>query len=200
MKPIKLLLFISLVLVGCQKKETGTTPEAASDQAPQIPVASNPMAAENTFTHIGGFSNMEFTEEHQYGSEVDLWKAGDRVVGTFSNSEGLAGDTPTGMLQSVVYHEQTGAISFEAKLTMGQHYCKEHKDIPSKDLFQFEGIIGEESLIGVLRQLDALHNNRLSGDEKKVELKRIKGEMPTQTYNQWMEQIERILSFRGPKW
>jgi hypothetical protein len=200
MKLIKSLVFISLVLVGCQKKESAQPSEAASDPLSQVPAASSPIAAENGFAHMGVFSNMEFTDEHQYGSEVDLWKAGDKVVGRFSHSAGLAWDTPTGMLQKVIYNEQTGAISFEAKLTMGQHYCKEHKDIPSHDLFQFEGMVGEESLTGVLRLLDGLHGNRISGDEQTVELKRTKGETPIQSYNQWVEQNEIIINFRGPKW
>ena len=39
------------------------------------------------FTTVGSFSSMEFTEAHQYGSEVQLWKEGSNLLGLFSYSE-----------------------------------------------------------------------------------------------------------------
>lgn len=199
MRLANFLLLISVCLAGCHNLGTNCRSEKAPEVTSGV-TANDLVQAEEAFTHVGTFSNMEFTEEHQYGSEVQLWKADGKIVGQFSNSEGLAGDTPAGLLQKVFYNEQTGAIRFEAKLTMGQHFCKEHKGTPTRDLFKFEGSLTESSLKGVLRQLDALHGYRPSVEQKQVELKRVKTEVPTQTYNQWVEQTGIVLRFRGPKW
>ena len=48
---------------------------------------------------IGRFSDIRYTEEHAYGHAVTLWRGGDCVFGLFENSEGPAGDTPTGLLK-----------------------------------------------------------------------------------------------------
>src|SRR5438046_1449435 len=71
---------------------------------------------------VGEFSNMRFTDEHAYGYGVELWRQGDTLFGLFSASEGLAGDTPTGMLEDVKFDSRTRKLSFKAKLTIGAAY------------------------------------------------------------------------------
>ena len=56
---------------------------------------------EASLTVVGEFSNMQFTEEHAYGNSVQLWHHGDKLFGFFEASEGLAGDTPAGLLDEV---------------------------------------------------------------------------------------------------
>ena len=51
---------------------------------------------EAPMTVVGEFTNMRFTQEHQYGYELTLWRAGGCLVGFFHRAEGLAGDTPMG--------------------------------------------------------------------------------------------------------
>jgi hypothetical protein len=119
---------------------------------------------------FGRFSNMRFTEEHQYGSEVALWKTGNLLIGHFMHSEGLAGDTPTGLIENVNYDPNSGEIGFQAKLSMGDHFCKEHNGVPSRDIFVFKGILKGKIMSGVIKQLNALHDNELVGTEK-VQLK-----------------------------
>jgi len=199
MRLTRCFVILALTLTGCQKLASVSRLESASDDR-SGPSSSLRNQSANSTAHIGNFSNMTFTSEHQYGAEVQLWRAGGEVVGLFSYSEGLAGDTPAGMLQNVVYNQQTGVVSFEAKLTTAQHLCKEHNGTPSRDLFQFEGSLKDGLLTGVLRQLDALHDNRLFGDEQKVELARNKHDEPLQTYNEWMAETQMVLRFRGPKW
>src|SRR5689334_24629497 len=60
---------------------------------------------------IGEFSNMRYTEDHAYGYEVELWRDRDAVIGLLFVSEGLQGDTPTGVLKNVRFNSRTGAMS-----------------------------------------------------------------------------------------
>jgi hypothetical protein len=152
---------------------------------------------------FGRFSNMKFTQEHQYGSEVALWKTGNVLIGHFLHSEGLAGDTPTGLIENVNYDPKSGAIGFQAKLSMGDHFCNEHKGVPSRDIFLFKGILNGKIMSGVIKQLDALHDNELVRTEK-VQLKNtgIDGAFDPEpsTYAEWEKESRQILEFRGPKW
>jgi hypothetical protein len=152
---------------------------------------------------LGSFSNIRFTEEHQYGSEIQLWKDDTDLWGLFLHSEGLIGDTPIGLLQNVHYNLQTGDMSFMAKLTTGRHFCKIHKDVPSQDLFNFEGKLSKSSVSGVLKRSDALHPEEPPTEEKVV-LKRIAAEESNQilyqSRSEWEAASKEVLKFRGPKW
>jgi hypothetical protein len=152
-------------------------------------------------TSLGTFSNYRFTEEHQYGTGVQLWQEGTSLFGLFSNSQGLMGDTPTGVLEKVSFDSKTGHITFTARLTMGLHSCKVHKSVPGQDIFHFEGVLSNMSLSGTLRHADNLHQEQAPTEEKIV-LKRSDEWVVTQYRNreQWETAMKDILRFRGPKW
>ena len=150
---------------------------------------------------LGEYSNMRSTGEHQYGSSIMLWRAGKSYIGHFSNSEG-AGDTPMGMLENVVYNAKTGRISFSAKLTMGSHHCKEHSDIPSRDLIEFNGQLKRESLVGEITFKDMLHDGKVASKQEAV-LKKAAGGGESffgKAYGEWQARTRTILEARGPKW
>jgi len=155
------------------------------------------------FMTIGSFSNMRFTEEHQYGAEVQLWKEGGELLGLFSYSEGLIGDTPTGLLEHMKYDPGTGNISFEARLTTGQHFCRIHKNVPSHDLFSFRGKLSRSSVSGVLKRSDHLHPETPAPEERVV-LRRAIGNHTSQadyrSRSEWSIASAEILKLRGPKW
>lgn len=153
------------------------------------------------FVFLGQFSNYRFTEEHQYGAGIALWQDGKTPLGLFSYSEGLIGDTPTGLLEKLSFDRKTGKISFTAKLTMGRHYCKVHNDVPSQDLFTFEGVMRNKTISGKLTQADGLHLDQAPTDENVV-LKAVPKASAIQytNRNQWESIIRNILKFRGPKW
>src|SRR5689334_12968176 len=88
---------------------------------------------------VGEFSNMRFTGEHAYGYSVQVWRAGGQLVGLFLASEGLAGDTPAGILENVTFDTRTGALSFRAKLSIGSDVQANGSQAPSWDLFEFTG-------------------------------------------------------------
>ncbi len=152
-------------------------------------------------TYLGAFSNYRFTEEHQYGIGVQIWQEGTDLFGLFSNSQGLMGDTPTGLLEKISFNSKTGHIAFTAKLTMGLHSCKIHERVPSQDIFHFEGALSNMSLSGTLRHADNLHQEQAPTEEKIV-LKKSEELVVTQYRNreQWEAEMKDILKFRGPKW
>lgn len=153
------------------------------------------------FCALGQFSNYRFTEEHQYGVKVKLWEDGETVLGLFSYSRGLAGDTPTGMLENVSFDRTTGKISFIAKLTMGAHYCKIHDDVPSRDLFSFEGVVNKSSIFGKLKHADGLHLDKPPTEENIILKKTEEVELVSYRSRSELEtSMKSILKFRGPKW
>ena len=115
----------------------------------QAPVHAQPvdddcarLAPDARIAPLARFSNMRYTEEHAYGYDVLLWQAGDCLVGMLQHSEGLIGDTPMGLLESVEFDPSTGAIAFAAKLTMGLKAAVEDGEAvyrPSRDYFTFTG-------------------------------------------------------------
>lgn len=155
------------------------------------------------FVFLGQFSNYRFTEEHQYGADIELWQDGKTPLGLFSYSEGLIGDTPTGLLEKLSFDRKTGKISFTAKLTMGRHYCKVHHDIPSRDLFIFEGVMRDKSISGKLKRADGFHLDQAPTEEDVVLEKADAAYSVPYAYttrSQWESSIRDILKFRGPKW
>lgn len=150
---------------------------------------------------LGMFSNFRFTEEHQYGASVQLWREGEAVFGLFSYSQGLIGDTPAGMLEKVSFDSETGHISFVARLTMGLHGCKVHGNVPSQDIFYFDGVLSKTSLSGTLKQADNLHKEQAPTEENIV-LKKSDDWVvtPYMSREQWETGMKDMLRFRGPKW
>jgi hypothetical protein len=152
----------------------------------------------------GAFSNMRFSEEHAYGYIVELWRAGKCLFGLFESSEGLAGDTPTGMLNQIRHDGATGRLVFEARLTMGITKPKNATDwVPSRDLFHFSGHLSARVLRGKLTQSDGLRPE-LSSVKRDVILPLSTQQqelmIPAATYGEWRKQAEQILRARGPKW
>ena len=94
---------------------------------------------------------MRYTEEHAYGYTVQLWREGASVFGLFLASEGLAGDTPTGLLDDLKYDPRSGKLSFKAKLTIGIDARRQ----PSHDLFEFDGARSAQAVSGVLKRVGA---------------------------------------------
>ena len=151
---------------------------------------------------VGRFTNMRFTEEHAYGYAVELWRHEKTMLGMFLASEGLEGDTPAGRLENVNFDAKTGALSFEAKLTIGVVYSKEHDGVPSRDLFCFTGVLKGNQLRGRLERLDMLESRPTPKPEQIVLRGKgsASGMLAYKSYADWKEAIDEILKFRGPKW
>lgn|SRR5690349_3011144 len=157
--------------------------------------ADSPVAA------VGEFSNMRYTEEHAYGYSIQLWRAGETLFGLFLASEGLAGDTPTGLVENVRFDPATRKLSFQAKLTMGIRIDGDGASRPSQDLFEFDGRLNQNELAGTLKHSDRLQ----SPASAKTERVRLKRQAQTtietfQNYQEWKTRTAEILKLRGPKW
>ncbi len=150
---------------------------------------------------VGSFSNMRYTEEHAYGYSVELWRHGNSLIGLFLASDGPPGDTPTGLIENVEFRPKTGSFTFQARLTTGVVYSKEHDGVPSRDLFRFTGFLKGSRLSGRLERYDLLNPHAAPVTEQ-VTLRREKpaSDMTTfKNFSEWKEAADEILKFRGPK-
>lgn len=152
---------------------------------------------------LGVFTNMKFTKEHQYGYKVELWQEKDLVFGYFLSSEGLASDTPTGLLEDVMFDSKTGKLSFRARLSMGTTVDKNNKETPSRDVYQFKGALKGQKLAGILEHTNAL-DPAAKGEKTNISLQKSKSESAemskAKSYDEWKTEADEILKFRGPKW
>ena len=152
---------------------------------------------------VGVFTSMRSSGEHAYGYRVELWRQDERIFGIFMASQGLAGDTPTGLLEEVAYESGTGRLSFLARLTMGSIINSQHQTVPSRDLFRFAGTMSRDALRGALDASNALTPEQAPHREKIVlrrSAKESQGMRAPESCSQWAREVAEILKFRGPKW
>ena len=123
------------------------------------------------------------------------------LIGLFLVSQGLQGDTPTGMLENVRLDSHTGALSFTSKLTTGLAVLPGGRQEPSRDLFEFSGTLKAAALTGTLKRSD-LRQSLRPGSRERVQLKiQPQAVMPrASSYAEWKRQAGEILKRRGPKW
>jgi hypothetical protein len=152
---------------------------------------------------LGVFTNMRFTREHQYGYSVELWQEKGRLFGLLLVSEGLAGDTPTGLLEDVAFDSKTGKLTFRARLSTGSTFDKNNEQVPTRDVYRFKGALKGQRLAGILEHADALDQSA-AVTKTNVSLRRSKGEsesmIKAKSYDEWRKEADEILNLRGPKW
>jgi hypothetical protein len=162
-----------------------------------------PARSANVVKRLGVFTNMRFTTEHQYGYSVELWQERDRLFGLLLVSEGLSGDTPTGLLEDVVFNPKTGRLTFSARLSTGSTFNKNNEQVPTRDAYRFNGTLKGLKLTGVLEHTDALARTTTS-TKKNLSLRRSKSEsesmIEASSYDEWKKEADEILKLRGPKW
>jgi hypothetical protein len=187
----------SLCMIGGLLLCHGATAAAQTLPCDAIPV-------EAKVDVVGAFSNTRYTEEHAYGYEVKLWRAGNCLFGLFESSDGLAGDTPIGVLAAVKHDRRTGTLSFTAKLTTGEVGVPGSSRFePARDLFSFTGVLRTTRLEGVVTH--ALRNSPdLRPTTTKAVLRARRGPLDLmrgpKTYGEWRDAWQPALQYRGPKW
>ncbi len=144
---------------------------------------------------------MRQSGEHAYGYTVQLWRQGDSLFGLFQASEGLAGDTPAGILEEVTFDPPAGRLTFRAKLTIGVVYRGPGREEPSRDLFEFRGRLEKAALAGALARSDLLAPERPPQTEQ-VRLRRATSDLLPRpaSYAEWKKFAAEILKRRGPRW
>lgn len=162
-----------------------------------------PAQSSGAVKRLGVFTNMRFTKEHQYGYSVELWQESGRVFGLLLVSDGLAGDTPTGLLEDVAFDPKTGKLSFRARLSTASTFNKNNEQVPTRDLYRFDGTLRGQTLAGVFEHSDAA-NETAAATKKRVTLRRSKSESSSMiqatSYDDWKREADEILKLRGPKW
>lgn len=152
---------------------------------------------------LGVFTNMRFTREHQYGYSVELWQEKGRLFGFLLVSAGLAGDTPTGLLEDAALDPKTGRLTFRARLSTGSTFNKENEQVPTRDVYRFSGTLKGRRLSGVLEHADASGSSAVA-TKTSVSLRRSKGEsesmLEARSYDEWKKEADEIMKLRGPKW
>lgn len=109
------------------------------------------VAEESPVIPVGEFSNMRATKSgHCYGYSADFWRYDRTIVGFLYHSEGLCGDSPTGLLEDVNYEPKTGKLSFKAKVSMGCNFNEKKKCVPVIDLVEFNGKLAKTQLVGTM--------------------------------------------------
>ncbi len=152
---------------------------------------------------VGEFSNMRFTAEHAYGYSVELWRQADKLFGLLLESYGLAGDTPTGLLDNVQFDGRTGRLSFTAKLTTGSTLLGSgppFKEVPVCERFEFRGTLGKSMLIGTMNRV-WLQPPKEHVSAENVRLRKVNTGLMIHpaTYAEWKAWVDGILKLRGPK-
>lgn len=162
-----------------------------------------PARAAGAVKRLGAFTNMRFTGEHQSGYSVELWQEKGSLFGLFLASAGLAGDTPTGLLEDVAFDQKTGKLSFRARLSTASTFNEKNEQVPTRDVYRFSGVLTAQRLTGVLEHADAL-NQSAAGAKTKVSLVRSRAESESmagaKNYDEWRRWADEILKLRGPKW
>jgi hypothetical protein len=188
------LLSLFLLLAGglSVRSQTG---RKADDRAHARPAG--------TVKRLGVFTNMRFTREHQYGYSVELWQEKGRLFGFLLVSAGLAGDTPTGLLDDAALNPKTGRLTFRARLSTGSTFDKNNEQVPTRDVYRFSGTLKGRILSGVLEHADA-SDPSAARTKTRVSLRRSKGESESMieagSYDEWKKEADEIMKLRGPKW
>lgn len=157
-------------------------------------------AAADEVAPIGTFSAIRQTGEHCSGYSVDLWRTAGAIRGLFRACKGLAGDLPVGLIERSSYDEKSGRLSFAARLTLGNDYIAGQGEVPSRDLFAFDGRLGAAELTGTLKRTDRVHDDNDDVTEQ-VRLKKQRDKLPSYpSPDAWQRQADEILKVSGPKW
>src|SRR5258705_2595764 len=157
----------------------------------------------NSIIKIGAFSNMRYDAEHAHGYTAELWREQNRIFGFLLSSQGLMGDTPTGLLEEVRYEPRTGKLTFRARLTTGLFSNRQFNMVASRDVLGFKGVLKGRHMIGTLEIANELTPKEVPRREK-IDLALSEKEsevmIEAHSYIDWRGKAEEILKVRGPKW
>lgn len=152
---------------------------------------------------VGAFKNVKSDGEHAYGYSIELWKYRDGIVGLISAHRGLIGDPPTGILENVQFDSASKKLSFRAKVTLGLFSDRNHSNVPSRDILQFDGFLTDRKLKGKL-----VITNELCADKcpetKELSLRFWKNGTSRMSdyssFKEWESLTKEILKRRGFDW
>ena len=157
----------------------------------------------NTVKVLGTFQQIKHTTEDAFGYSLQLWKQGDQVFGLLFLYVGPPADPPVGLLEDVKFDPRTNQLSFSARLSTGMRFGGGKWDVPSRNRFNFRGVLTRREVVGTLKESDDL-SPQLRPSSKRIRLRRsaeLSQDMnpPPATYSAWKTWADEILQRRGPK-
>ena len=159
------------------------------------------LEASSMLEFVGNFSNMNYSEDHQYGEDVYLWRNGEDLYGYMEYSLGGAlGDVTMARLEKIRFEPKTGKLSFETRNPL---YDGEGNVI--RNLFVFNGKIQPDMVEGILGCRSAGGGGPCNSD-KKITWKKLNKEIKITNELQlidkdaWEEFVADELQRRGARW
>jgi hypothetical protein len=159
----------------------------------------SPGVAQPRFELLGQFSNMTYSQDHQSGQDVYLWRELNELYGYMEYSLGGAlGDYTTARLENARFDPATGTLSFQARNPL---YDEQGNVI--RNLFVFDGRVGSNAIDGILKCRTAITNEPCENDQKVVwkkveradtELRRIGNRQDWETF------VTQQLNEHGARW
>jgi len=147
---------------------------------------------------LGKFSNMTYSQEHQGGEDVYLWREQNELFGYMEYSLGGAlGDYTTARLENVQFDAATKRFSFQARNPL-----YDEKGAVIRNQFVFNGCIRLNAIEGTLKCRDAT-NGHCSNDRtvswKKVTLENaVMYRMGNR--QDWENHVNEQLKEHGARW
>ncbi len=143
---------------------------------------------------------MSIADEHCHGYTVELWRDSATMYGLFFDCDGLAGDTPVGRLEHVVFDSTNRRLTFEAKLSISSSVLRGGQQVPSHDRFRFSGTLESMALVGMLSHVNEVYRDS-PPDTELVHLRRHRVR-PTAYADseQWTAMADHLLRLQGPRW
>jgi hypothetical protein len=151
------------------------------------------------FALLGQFSNMTYSQDHQSGQDVYLWREMNELYGYMEYSLGGAlGDYTSARLENVRFNAATKRLSFQARNPL---YDEQGHVI--RNLFVFDGLIRPNAIEGTLTCRTALTNEPCANDQKVV-WKKVKLENTEMhrvgNRQEWETHVTEQLKAHGARW
>jgi hypothetical protein len=156
------------------------------------------MAADSV-TPIGYFDTRT-SDYAACGYSVELWRTAETVVGVLHDCEGPESNFG-GMIEQVSYDQNTGHLAFTARLSIGDLVLgvgpdKQINQVPSRDVFTFDGRLATTDVTGTLKHVNEAARNPQSGaTREQIILKRRKPPLAPSSYPSvadWHREMDEI--------
>jgi hypothetical protein len=130
---------------------------------------------------FGRYSHLEYTAEHAYGYDLQLWRDGKSIVGLWSRTNGPPADFPAVLVTDLSWVESTGVLRFTAK------WCNEDES--------FEGSLQKGRLVATITSRRVSERT----ESATVVLTKQNDDWGTLPRAEWRALIDKILEARTPK-
>ena len=163
-----------------------------------VPALSFEVAAPR-FELLGQFSNMNYSQDHQSGQDVYLWRELNELYGYMEYSLGGAlGDFTTARLENIRFDPAKKSLSFQARNPL---YDEQGKVI--RNLFLFDGLIRSNAVEGTLKCRAAIGNEPCGSDQKVLWKKVTRGNAAMRRIanrRDWEMLVAEQLKTHGARW